>query len=73
MRAYKAVFIQQAVTLQSSCEFNGSINEKRLIIRLLGVLALLLLISKNQLGNQESAIEKHIFLFFNILSRVPAV
>lgn len=37
-----------------------------------GVLALLLLISKNQLGNQESATEKHIFLFFNILSRVPA-
>ena len=72
MRAYEAVLIQQPVTSQSSCEFNGSINEKQLIIRLLGVLALVLLISKNQLGNQESAIERHIFLVFNILSRVPA-
>ena len=72
MKAYKAVLLEQPVTLQSSCEFNGSTNEKQLIIRLLGVLALLLLIFKYQLGNRESAIEKHIVLFFNILSRVPA-
>lgn len=72
MEAHKAAFLQQPVTLQSSCEFNGSTNEKQLIIRLLGVLALLLLIFKYQLGNREGAIEKHIFLFFNILSRVPA-
>lgn len=73
VRAYKAVFIQQLVSVQSSCEFNGNINEKWLIIRLLDVLALLLLISKNQLDNLESSVEKHIFLLFNILSRVSAV
>lgn len=72
MSTYKAVFIQQPVTSQGSCEFNGTINEGQLTIRLLGVLAFLLLISKNQLGNQENAIEKHIFWGFNILSRVPA-
>lgn len=72
VRAYKAVFIQQPVSLQSSCEFNGNINEKWLIIRLLDVLALLLLISKYQLDNLESSVEKHIFLLFNILSRVSA-
>lgn len=56
--------------MQSSCEINGSTNEKQLIIRLLGV--------NFKLGNQENAIERHIFcggLFiylFNILRRAPA-
>lgn len=66
VRAFKAVFIQQPVSLQSSCEFNENINEKWLIIRLLDVLALLLSMSKDQLDSSKSSVEKHMFVFFLI-------
>lgn len=72
MRAYKTVSIHQPVSLQSSCEFNGNMNEKWLIIRPLDILALFLLISKNQPDNLEGSLEKHVFLLFKILGRVSA-